>query len=477
MDALATDHAATASAWRRDDRHVWVPAALLWTLIVLMIVPEGLDYDLLNATAAPASAGLVSRVLWLALLALSITIIVVRVRLAVALFRVLNPFLVIFALLAIASLAWSIDPSLTARRLYRMTTTMLACVAFVLVGWHERRLQNVVRPVLSAVLLASIGFGLLAPSLAIHQEVAAELAGAWRGLANHKNGFGALACITLLFWLHAGLAREVRILPALAGSAIAIASLVLSRSSTAMAAAVFGALFMAVSLGAPRMVRAGVPALVVLLVAALLVYALGVLNLVPGSGTLMAPIAALSEKGSTLTGRTQIWEILSEHIAMNPWFGTGYGAYWRAGPLMGTDSYEFVRRMGNFYPGSAHNGYMEIANDLGGAGLACLLGYILVHVRQTLLLLRIEPAQATLYLALFFQQAVTNLSETHWFSVLRVDFVFMTLATTALARALLEHRLRHAYGVPGPPAAAAQGDAPAPSIPAHAAGTLAGWPQ
>jgi exopolysaccharide production protein ExoQ len=445
----AIDRRARPPAWRRDDRHAWLPATLMGTLILLMILPEGLDYDLLNTASAPASGGLVSRTLWLGLFALSVALISMRIRLVVALLRVLNPFLALFALLAMASLLWSIDPSLTARRLYRMITILLACVAFVLVGWHARRVQQVVRPVLTVLLLASVVFALAAPALAIHQESASELAGAWRGLANHKNGLGALACTALLLWVHAGLAREAHPLAALAGVTLAGACLVLSRSSTSMAAAVFGALFLVVSLGLPRFARRGLPALIVLLVAALLVYALGVLNLIPGSGTLMAPIAALSDKGSTLTGRTEIWAILSEHIARHPWLGTGYGAYWTAGPVMGTDAYEFVHRMGSFFPGSAHNGYLEVTNDLGGAGLAVLIGYILVHAQQTLKLLRIEPVQATLYLALFFQQAVTNLSETHWFSVLSIDFVVMTLASTALARALLEQRWRSTYGEPG----------------------------
>jgi exopolysaccharide production protein ExoQ len=205
---------------------------------------------------------------------------------------------------------------------------------------------------------------------------------------------------------------------------------------------------MLVALRSPPLLRARVPLLVVLLVAALLAYALGVLDLVPGSATLMASIAALSDKGSTLTGRTQIWAIVIEHVRLNPWFGTGYGAYWTAAPVMGSDSYEFVRRMGSFYPGSAHNGYLEVTNDLGAVGLAGLVGYALSHVRQALRLWRIDAAQATLLLALYFQQAISNLAESHWFSVLSVDFVFMTLASAALARALLEHRLRRHYGEP-----------------------------
>jgi len=182
----------------------------------------------------------------------------------------------------------------------------------------------------------------------------------------------------------------------------------------------------------------------------LLIYALAILNLIPGMVTLMSPIAALTGKDTSLTGRTEIWWIMAEHIRLHPFLGSGYGAYWTAAPVPGTDSYEFVTRMGSFYPGSAHNGYLEILNDLGWVGLLCLIGFIITHVRQSLQLMGIDRNQGALYLALFFQQAITNLSETHWFSVLSVDFVIMTLATTALARGLLEQRLRLIFGEPPP---------------------------
>jgi len=317
-----------------------------------------------------------------------------------------------------------------------------------LMGWHARRYQNVVRPVLTVMLLGSIFFGLVFPSLAIHQETSPELIGAWRGLANHKNGLGALSCVALIFWFHAWLTREVRFLPALAGGAVAATCLVLSRSSTSLAAAVFVMVFLVVLLRSPHGLRPYVPYLVAMLIATFLIYALAILNLIPGQGTLMAPITAFTGKDMSLTGRAEIWAVLAEHIRYRPFLGTGYAAYWTAGPVAGTESYAFVWRMGSFYPGSAHNGYLEIVNDLGWTGLVCLIAYIIMYARQSLQLLGIDRNQGALYLALLFQQVITNLSETHWFSVLSVDFVIMTLATMALARGLLEYRLRLIFGEP-----------------------------
>jgi exopolysaccharide production protein ExoQ len=434
--------------WLRDDRHSWLCAGLMWVLLVLMIVPEGFDYVTLTTQDAPSSGSAISRALWLALLASGALIVLYRARLASVLLRTLNPFLPLFICLAVASVAWSIDPSLTVRRLIRLCTIVVACAGFVLVSWHPRRFQAVVRPILTIMLVGSICFGLVFPALAIHQETSEELLGAWRGLASHKNGLGDLSCLGLILWFHAGLTREVRLLRAVAGGAIALTCLALSRSSTSLVATLFVAIIMLVLLRAPRGLRPYLPYFVVSLVAMLLLYALAMLNLVPGLGTLLAPITALTDKGTTLTGRTEIWEIVSEHIQLRPFFGSGYAAYWTGAPTLGTDSYEFVSRGDGFYPGSAHNGYLEVVNDLGWVGFVCLVAYMLTYVRQSLQLAALDRNQAALYLALYLQQAITNLTETHWFSVLSVDLVIMTLATFAVARGLLDRRMRVMFGEP-----------------------------
>jgi exopolysaccharide production protein ExoQ len=179
----------------------------------------------------------------------------------------------------------------------------------------------------------------------------------------------------------------------------------------------------------------------------------------------MAPITALTGKDMWSSGRAEIWAVLSDHIRYHPFLGTGYGAYWTAGPVAGTESYAFMWRMNSFYPGTAHNGYLDIVNDLGLAGLVLLLAYIVTHVRQSLQLMGVDRHQGALYLALFFQQAIANLSETHWFSVRSVDFVIMTLATMALARGLLEYRLRMVFGEPHRPVDAPVGDMPLAQTP------------
>jgi exopolysaccharide production protein ExoQ len=188
---------------------------------------------------------------------------------------------------------------------------------------------------------------------------------------------------------------------------------------------------------------------VALFAGALLVYSLALLQVIPGISKLLGPVGMITGKDMSFTGRIDIWNIMSDEIALHPILGAGYGAYW-SGPVPGTPSYEFVRLL-SFYPASAHNGYLEILNELGAVGLLVLLGFLAVFIAQCLRLLPLDRAQAALFLALLLQQAVTNLSESRWLNVQSVDFVIMTLATAALARALLDQRLRHAAGAASMP--------------------------
>jgi O-antigen ligase len=436
-----------STRWIKDDRHSLILAGLVWVLIVLLIVPEGFNYSILVDGQAPSTGGPLTRALWLGLLLSASVVIVWRAALAWRLLGALNPFLLLFAALAVASIVWSIAPEVTVRRDIRLITILAVCIAFSLTGWHAHRFQNVLRPALTMVLLGSIVFGLAAPELAIHQELSPELAGAWRGLANHKNTFGAIACATLILWLQAWLTGEARIWRALGGFALAAACLALSSSATSVITAVLGGAFLLFLLWSPRSVRPYMKYLIAFAMLVLVVYALAILRLIPGLGLLLAPVTLTTGIDMTFTGRSEIWAIIVERIHLNPLLGVGYGAYW-IGPVPESPSYEFIWRLETFYPGSAHNGYLDIANDLGFSGLFCLLGYIGLHLRQSLRALVIDKAQGALFLALFLQQALINLSESHWFNVLSVQFALMTLATAALARSLLEFRLRARFGEP-----------------------------
>lgn len=449
----------TLRIWQPDKAGTVFAAVLLWICIIIMVVPQGLDYNGINGM--PTSSDALGRFTWLFLLGASTLALAVHLKRTLVLARWLNVFFLGFLALAVLSIVWSIDPGLTMRRALRAGTIAMICMGFTLVGWHAKRFQNVVRPIMTTVLLSSVVFVLLDPDDAIHHMAQAELLGAWHGITMGKNVLGSFASVNVVLWLHAWLSKEAKAVPAVAGITLGVFTLVMTRSATSVMSTVFAVMFMLIVLRSPGSLRRYMPYLVGIFATLTLVYALAVLRLVPGLELLLDPIVALTGKDLTFTGRTAIWDILNAHIRLRPLLGSGYGAYW-AGPTPTSPSFEMITRL-YFYPTEGHNGYLDVINDLGWIGGLCLLGYFINYMRQALTMMRFDRYQGGLYLTLLFRGFMADMSESHWFLSLSVDFIIMTLATTALARGLLQNQLNRiarrsatAPAVPpvAPPAAA-----------------------
>jgi exopolysaccharide production protein ExoQ len=425
------------SPWGPDAGSSVVATILIVLLVAIMVVPQGLDYT--ERGFMPTEGDTLSRIVWLVLLAGAAYILASQNARTVLFLRNLNPFLLLFVGLATLSILWSIEPTVTIRRVIRLFTMVMTCTAFTLVGWNQRRFQRVLRNLITVLLAASAIFVYTSPDLAIHHVPDhPELNLAWRGITTGKNILGSLSSAGFLLWLHAWLSRDAHKLVILGGAALAAVCLIMSRSSTSIMATLFATTFMLILLRSPGSMRSYLPYFVGIFATVILIYSMAVLHLVPGLDVLLTPITALTGKDLTFTGRTSIWFVLIQHIHLRPWLGTGYGAYW-VGPVPTSPSYEMLTRL-FFYPTEGHNGYLDVINDLGLVGGAFLFGYFFSYVRTSLKLLRLDRYQAGLYLTLLFRGFVGDMSESHWFSVLSIDFVIMTLATTSLTRSLLQAR-------------------------------------
>lgn len=434
------------ATWVVDHKYTALVTLMVVALLFYMTVPESTfsataDEDLLNPNP-------LYRFLKIGLLALGISIVMLRYSLAYLTLKNLNRFYLIFLGLVAVSITWSIEPSYTGTRLVALLTTSVVCFAFVLVGWHPRRFQNVLRPILTVLLCASLLYCIFSPDLAQEHGTGLSLEGAWRGLFSQKNAFGQAASFAVILWLHAWFAKEVKWWQCGFGLGIGVTCLMLSRSSTSMFATAFVVLLLFISVrlstqsSSPR--RRYLPFVVGLLVLVILLYSLAALNLVSGLDFLFAPITGLTGKDTTFSGRTAIWELVRDHIARRPLLGSGYGAYW-IGPIPTSESYSLIKKI-YWYPTESHDGYLDMINDLGYVGLLCLLGYLWSFLRQAIALLKFDQSQAVLYLALLFHQLITNLTETTWLSSSSFDFVVMTFATFAMARAMVEQWLQSHYG-------------------------------
>jgi O-antigen ligase len=98
----------------------------------------------------------------------------------------------------------------------------------------------------------------------------------------------------------------------------------------------------------------------------------------------------------TLTGRLPLWELSSTYVWQRPVFGYGFDSFWTP------DRIRFFSAQLQWAVPHSHNGFIELALDLGGAGLII---YLIQFARTWLLLrraykVRLDPV-LRFYTALF----------------------------------------------------------------------------
>jgi exopolysaccharide production protein ExoQ len=356
-----------------------------------------------------------------------------------------NKYLIFFLCLATISMVWSAYPLTTLYRLYRLYALVLACVLFCLAGWKPERFAKAVLPAVLFLTVASIIYAVIDPNGVLEPAeyngmILPELVGAWRGVTLHKNTLGAMAAIGVIVACSELVGKKGARFLSWMVLLTSIVCLIGAKSSTAIFTAVFGVALMLLLLKAPGIKnRRIVHAMTFTLVTFFLIYSLGVLNLVPGLGAVIEPIVALSGKDMTFSGRTTIWAIMKDEILQHPLLGIGYASYW-LGPDFPSPAFIFKIRM-YIYPGEAHNGYLDVMNELGVLGISALIAYLFEYLRQSVRLLAFDRRKASLYIALLFAQLIANMSEAHWLNIASVQFFIMTLATFDIACTLRQKKI------------------------------------
>lgn len=304
--------------------------------------------------------------------------------------KALIPFF-IFLLFTIFSVAWSVEPEITVRRIiavlpviflsYHLSKYYPIDVTYKLIGW-----------IVSIVAL----FGL---SLAVVWTDVAFLSGGLRdgafiGLLTDKNGGARVYMIGIVLLIPSAL-NKCRI------SILAILICMLCLSLTKSASGVFLLLIAIATMvhfyifsgkygkkSNQQMIFFGI----------FCYFVIGyLLNI------LYEYLVMLAGRDPTLTDRTVIWDTILPLVYDRLYLGYGFGAFWVS---IGAD--EFVERWG--YIGNAHNGYIEAALNGGVISLILLLfvfaGSIYFLIKY--LVLGFNKMYASMTLALFLTLIYSN---------------------------------------------------------------------
>lgn len=265
-----------------------------------------------------------------------------------------NPFLWILVLIAALSISWSTDPPLTQRAVLMLSGWSLFGT-YLAVRYTLRGQIKIVSAALVIIMLITVGFAAAFPAYGfdagVHQ-------GALRGAFWHKNTLGFFMCLSsCLFFVNsvcsAGKERAFwRVL-----NLLAIVLLLLSTSISALVVTFVTLL----ALTFYKTFRWDGRLFVAIFCMTIL--ALGsIVSLLQGNFEIAVTTLG---RDASLSGRTDIWLAVVDKVSERPLLGYGVGGFWsKHGPAI-----EVWKTIG-FTPSKSHNGFVDLAAELGLVGVA-----------------------------------------------------------------------------------------------------------
>ena len=336
-----------------------------FVLISLFLFSEGVIALVLSGGADEFTIsfdGTLLRLIYAVVHLLSFCFLLLRWKKVLAMLR-RNGLIVALIVFIALSFLWSDSGSLTLRRSIALVGTSFFG-AYLASRYTFKEQVELLGWIMGAVVILSLVFVVAVPSLGIATGVHE---GAWRGIFTHKNGLGSRMVLSgITFWVLALDAKRYRwLLWGLLGSSVMI--LIFSQSLGSLLGFVlplsaffiyralrWNILFL-VPFGLMLILVVGFPAGWMWVHLDQVLIALG--------------------KDPSLTGRTELWDLVIQAIYRRPFLGYGYQTFWQG--LSGESAFIW-RAIGldNLPTWHAHNGILQLFLDTGLLGVVLfLLGF------------------------------------------------------------------------------------------------------
>lgn len=269
-----------------------------------------------------------------------------------------NKLLFLLTFLSLISFIWSAAPEFTLSNL--KDVMMMTCFGIYFASRFtlKEQVEQIALTLLIGALLSTI-FAFSIPSLGIH---GADHPGAWRGVYGYKNTLGSMMILSLLaFFL---LPKDNSKLYKWSGFTFSLVLMILSTSKTSLI--LFFLLISIIEFYKNFRWKGKVSILFI-----------DILILVSGCFSVLifsywVELLTSLGKDPTLTGRTPMWGFAISKLMERPLFGYGREAFWAPNSPFAIEAGRTVTTGGWIVP-HAHNGFLDIALDVGLIGLIIFL--------------------------------------------------------------------------------------------------------
>lgn len=342
------------------------------------------------------------------------------------------PELTALIFLAILTMAWTVWPEETGKRLALMTaTTFMAMTLASLLSLRGLILA------LGALAVLSATVSLLAIIAIPEARGIDPWPNTWRGAFNHKNGFGAVCAIGLISVTASSvLTRGWARLTFGAGAVLVLMLLIASDSRTAQL--ICGISILSFLIAVRQSDYSRVWAAGYLTVLGLLI---GLIFVIFATGLAAAIIEALGRK-PTLSGRIPLWELTWPEMTERLWFGYGYNAFWNPEARR---VLEIARDAAiGYIPNYSHNGLIELILNVGLVSLPLLIlatarAIAGVFVAMRLRDARVAAAAALVMIVAFF---LFNITESNILGNTSLNWMTVVALLTKLGQVLRISRVQ-----------------------------------
>ncbi|MBD1943457.1 O-antigen ligase family protein [Coleofasciculus sp. FACHB-712] len=316
------------------------------------------------------------------------------------------------------SAAWSGTPTYTLKASIVFLGTTAFCV-YVGKQYKWKELFDLLLTINKIILLLSVFYALFRPSIGVTSK-------GWQGILPHGNAFGFLMGLTAVMCYIQSVRKPKTKWQSLGFAALSIFAL--QRSNSGMGKVLLVLLISVLIV--IRFIKNLPPRLAFACIIFFMAIAMCLCIVITQNAEFI--IVDTLNKDLTLTGRTDFWPLVINHIKQHPLLGYGYQGFWQSWRGAADPAADIIVVKTQFKPEHSHNGFLDLAVDLGFVGLGFFCLSFLTNIALAVQYMkRTQEPELVMPLLLITWAVMTNITETGLISI-TYAWLFYVIATVRL---------------------------------------------